>query len=171
MKTQRLSAALVCASFMAFAVAMPVSGRWQESPPTVIRAGVVIAGTDGSPQDNAVIVVRDGRIVEMRGATQADAANPSAIDLSGFHVLPGLIDVHAHLTMSHDPNLDYGALSGPASGILGVMHAKRTLMAGFTTVRDPFGPYYADVALRNAIAAGAPEGDGNLEMTNEGQVG
>lgn len=154
----RRPAALATASILALIVAMPVSGRRQESPPTVIRAGVVIAGTSSSPQENVVIVVRDGRIVETRSATQADATNPSAIDLSGFHVLPGLIDVHAHLTMSHDPDLDYGELSGPASGILGVMHAKRTLMAGFTTVRDPFGPYYADVALRNAIAAGWVEG-------------
>jgi imidazolonepropionase-like amidohydrolase len=60
--------------------------------------------------------------------------------------------------MSHDPDLDYGELSAPASGILGVMHAKRTLMAGFTTVRDPSGPYYADVALRDAIAAGWVDG-------------
>ena len=61
-------------------------------------------------------------------------------NLSGLHVLPGLIDVHAHLTLSHDPDLDYGELSAAACGILGVMHAHRTLMAGFTTVRDPLVP-------------------------------
>jgi imidazolonepropionase-like amidohydrolase len=135
-------------------------GGGQESQPTVIRAGVVIDGTGSSPRENVVIVIRDGRIVEVRSATQADVANPSAIDLTGFYVLPGLIDVHAHLTLSHDPDLDYGEISAPASGILGVMHAKRTLMAGFTTVRDPTGPYYADVALRDAIAAGWVEARG-----------
>jgi len=152
------AAILAFALIPAMMIAMPVPGRGQESRPTVIRAGVVIDGTGGSPRENVVIVIRDGRIVEVRSATQADAANPSAIDLTGFHVLPGLIDVHAHLTMSHDPDLDYGELSAPASGILGVMHAKRTLMAGFTTVRDPSGPYYADVALRDAIAAGWVDG-------------
>jgi imidazolonepropionase-like amidohydrolase len=149
---------LALASILALMIAMPVPGKGQESQPTIIRAGVVIDGTGSSPRENVVIVIRDGRIVEVRSATRADAANPGAIDLTGFHVLPGLIDVHAHLTMSHDPNLDYGGLSAPASGILGVMHAKRTLMAGFTTVRDAFGPYYADVALRDAIAAGWVEG-------------
>ncbi|MGH8496542.1 MAG: metal-dependent hydrolase family protein [Gammaproteobacteria bacterium] len=83
---------------------------------------------------------------------------PGALDLSGFYVLPGLIDVHAHLTLSHDPKLDYGEISGPASAILGVMHARRTLMAGFTTIRDPGGPHYADVALRDAITAGWVDG-------------
>jgi imidazolonepropionase-like amidohydrolase len=117
-----------------------------------------LTGPAARRRENVVIVVRDGRIVEVRSATQADATDPGAIDLTGFYVLPGLIDVHAHLTMSHDPDLDYGELSAPASGILGVMHAKRTLMAGFTTVRDPTGPYYADVALRDAIAAGWVDG-------------
>jgi imidazolonepropionase-like amidohydrolase len=79
-------------------------------------------------------------------------------DLSGYYVLPGLIDVHSHLTLSHDPKLDYGDLSAASNGILGVVHAKRTLMAGFTTVRVPGGPYYADVALRDAINAGWVEG-------------
>ncbi len=94
----------------------------------------------------------------MRSATKEDATNAEALDLSGFHVLPGLIDAHAHLTVSPDPALDYGGISGPASAILGVMHAKSTLMAGFTTVRDPGGPHYADVALRDAIAAGWVDG-------------
>ena len=137
---------------------IPALGAGQESHPTVIRAGVVIDGTGSSPKENVAIVIRDGRIAEVRTATQADVANPSALDLTDVYVLPGLIDVHAHLTMSHDPDLDYGEVSAPASGILGVMHAKRTLMAGFTTVRDPSGPYYADVALRDAIAAGWVEG-------------
>ncbi len=157
-RTRKQAAVLAFALILALMIAMPVPGRGQESQPTVIRAGVVIDGTGSSPRENVVIIIGEGRIVEVRSATQADVANPGAIDLSGFHVLPGLIDVHAHLTMSHDPDLDYGELSAPTSGILGVMHAKRTLMAGFTTVRDPAGPYYADVALRDAIAAGWVDG-------------
>ena len=153
-RIRKPSAALAFALILALMIAMPVPARGQASQPTVIRAGVVIDGTGSSPMEDVVVVIRDGRIVEVRSATQADAANPSATDLTGFYVLPGLIDVHAHLTMSHDPDLDYGELSAPASGILGVVQAKRTLMAGFTTVRDPGGPHYADVALRDAIAAG-----------------
>jgi imidazolonepropionase-like amidohydrolase len=157
-RIRKPAAALAVASILALTIAVPVSGTRQESQATVIRAGVLIDGTGSAPRKNVVLVIKGGRIVETRSATQADAANPGAIDLTGFHVLPGLIDVHAHLTISHDPALDYGELSAAASGILGVMHAERTLMAGFTTVRDPFGPYYADVALRDAIAAGWVDG-------------
>ena len=149
---------LSVAALAAATLALPLAGHGQESTATVVRAGVLIDGSGGPPRERVTVVIRDGRIAETRAATPADAANPDAIDLTGFHVLPGLIDVHAHLTLSHDPDLDYGTLSGPASGVLGVMHARRTLMAGFTTVRDPFGPYYADVALRDAIAAGWVDG-------------
>jgi imidazolonepropionase-like amidohydrolase len=158
---KRTQTPVICLAFALtpfLLIALPAQGEVQESHPTVIRAGVVIDGTGSSPKENVVIVIRDGRIAEVRTATQADVANPTALDLTDRFVLPGLIDVHAHLTMSHDPDLDYGEISAPASGILGVMHAKRTLMAGFTTVRDPSGPYYADVALRDAIAAGWVEG-------------
>jgi imidazolonepropionase-like amidohydrolase len=130
----------------------------QNTHPSLVRAGVLIDGTGGKHRREVAIVIRDGRIAEVRAATQDDATTPGALDLSGFHVLPGLIDVHAHLTLSHDPALDYGGVSGPTSAILGVLHADRTLMAGFTTVRDPGGPHYADVALRDAIAAGWVDG-------------
>jgi len=152
------AAALAFAPILAWMAAMPSPGSGQAPETTIIRAGALIDGTGTPPRQNVVIGIRDGRITEIRGATPADAADPNAMDLSEFHVLPGLIDVHAHLTLSHDPELDYGGLSAPATAILGVMHAKRTLMAGFTTVRDPTGPYYADVALRDAIAAGRVEG-------------
>lgn len=139
----------VLASLLALA-----SAHAQEAAPTIVRAGFLIDGSGSPPHQGVSIVVQDGRIAEVRASTPADAASPGAIDLTGFYVLPGLIDVHAHLTLSPDPDLDYGELSAPATGILGVVHAERTLMAGFTTVRDPFGPYYSDVALRDAIAAG-----------------
>ncbi|MEZ0472109.1 metal-dependent hydrolase family protein [Luteimonas salinilitoris] len=150
--------ALTLTLTLAMSVWMPGRAQEPDHDHTLILAGTLIDGTGSSPRDNVAIVVRDGRIAEVRDAVQEDAANPAALDLSGFHVLPGLIDVHAHLTLSHDPALDYGEISGPASAILGVVHARRTLMAGFTTVRDPGGPHYADVALRDAIAAGRVEG-------------
>ena len=125
-----------------------------QGPRTLIRAGVLIDGTGGPPQHDAAIVIADGRIVDVRPATQADRPTPGAPDLSDWYVLPGLIDVHAHLTLSPEPSLDYGEISGPASAILGVVHARQTLMAGFTTIRDPGGGHYADVALRDAIDSG-----------------
>jgi len=158
MRTDWPIAALSLALVFASHAGSPGAVRGQASHSTVIRAGFLIDATGSPPKENAVIVVREGRIVEVRSATPADDANADAIDLTGFYVLPGLIDVHAHLTLSHDPDFSYGEISAPMSGILGVMHAKRTLMAGFTTVRDPAGPHYADVALRDAINAGWVEG-------------
>ena len=143
---------------LTIAVAVPAASRGQEPRSLIIRAGVLIDGSGNPPRKDMAIVVQEGRIAEVRSATPADRSDTTSVDLSGHYVLPGLIDVHAHLTMSHDPVLDYGGLSAASTGILGVVHARRTLMAGFTTVRDPFGPYFADVALRDAIEAGWIEG-------------
>jgi imidazolonepropionase-like amidohydrolase len=103
-----------------------------------------------------VLVIRGERIAEIRASD--GPPRPGELDLRDHFVLPGLIDVHAHLTLAPEPELDYGELSGAALGILGVVHAERTLRAGFTTVRDPGGPHYADVALRDAIRAGRVPG-------------
>jgi imidazolonepropionase-like amidohydrolase len=143
---------------LVIAACATVPAKAQEARPTLIRAGALIDGTGSPARRDVTIIIRDDRIAEVRAVKQADATTPGALDLSGFYVLPGLIDVHAHLTLSPDPKLDYGEISAPTSTILGVVHARKTLMAGFTTVRDPGGPHYADVALRDAIAAGWVEG-------------
>jgi imidazolonepropionase-like amidohydrolase len=144
---------------LAASLAILASGvEAQESKLSIIRAGGLIDGLGKATRRDVIIVIRDQRIAEIRDATHNDSSNPQVRDLSGYFVLPGLIDVHSHVTLSHDPKLDYGDLSAASNGILGVVHAKRTLMAGFTTVRVPGGPYYADVALRDAINAGWVEG-------------
>jgi imidazolonepropionase-like amidohydrolase len=144
---------------LAASLAIVAGGSAAEEPKlSIIRAGVLIDGSGKDLRRDVILVIRDERIAEIRDATPADASDARVRDLSGHFVLPGLIDVHSHLTLGHDPKLDYGNLSAAANGILGVVHAQRTLMAGFTTVRDPGGPYYADVALRDAINAGWIEG-------------
>ncbi len=148
----------VMTALLAITVALAAPAEAHQVRPTLITVGVLIDGTGAPPRRDIAIVLRDDRIAEIRPATAEDATAPGVLDLGEFYVLPGLIDVHAHLTLSHDPALDYGDISGPASAILGVVHAKRTLMAGFTTVRDPGGPHYADVALRDAITAGWVDG-------------
>jgi imidazolonepropionase-like amidohydrolase len=77
------------------------------------------------------------------------------LDLSGHTILPGLIDMHVHLT-SEASNHGYKRLgvSLPRSTIHGVKNAKLTLMAGYTTVRNVGAPGFADVALRDAISDG-----------------
>jgi imidazolonepropionase-like amidohydrolase len=148
--TVRKRAWLGVALAMATAACATVSALGQGVRPILVLVGVLIDGTRNPPRRDATIVLRGDRIVEVRAQTPADATAPGAIDLRDFYVLPGLIDVHAHLTLSPDPKLDYGEISASTSAILGVVHATRTLTAGFTTVRDPGAPHYADLALSAA---------------------
>lgn len=74
------------------------------------------------------------------------------IDLSDYIILPGLIDCHTHLTGNwYDKNFDPYTLPSPSYGIIGTVNARKTLNAGFTTVRDLHSYFYADISLRNSI--------------------
>lgn len=85
--------------------------------------------------------------------------NTQHIDLSGSTILPGLIDMHVHLTSSPKVRgYQSLALSSYDRLLMGVKHAKQTLDAGFTTVRDVGSQDYGILALRDAIAAGEIEG-------------
>jgi imidazolonepropionase-like amidohydrolase len=123
---------------------------------TVIRAGHLIDTDSGRELDARTIVVKDGIIVDI-GRNIAVPAGARFVDLSGYTVLPGLIDAHTHLTInakSQDPleELEHTAAER-AFGSL--PNARAVLLAGFTTVRD-LGSYRAlvDVALRDAINRG-----------------
>lgn len=133
----------------------PVRG----SGTVVLRAARLIDGTGAAPVRDAVVVVTDDRIVAVgrRGAV-AEPAGARVIDLGDATLLPGFIDSHVHIigrTLG-DPAQDESATRDlPAMGaILGVENARRTLMAGFTTVRNAGSADFADVALRNAINGG-----------------
>src|SRR5690606_19461728 len=77
-------------------------------------------------------------------------------DLGERTILPGFIDMHTHLTGSATKGRGYAGLglSRHRGTIWGVVHAKQTLMAGFTTVRDVGADDFIDVALRDAINEG-----------------
>ncbi|MGO9949936.1 MAG: amidohydrolase family protein [Steroidobacteraceae bacterium] len=123
---------------------------------TVIRAGHLIDTESGRVLDSQMLLVRDGVIAEMGAAVEVPAG-ARVVDLSGYTVLPGLIDAHTHLTIdskNQDPlaELEHTAAER-AFGSL--PNARAVLLAGFTTVRD-LGTYRAlvDVALRDAINRG-----------------
>lgn len=137
----------------------------------VLRAAHVIEPRTGKRIDNAVIVVDGDRITSVTagGAASsgvAPAGTATTIDLGDVTVLPGLIDVHTHLTgESHDYYTDLFRHSPIDDAVRAHVYAKRTLEAGFTTVRDVGAPELIDVALRNAINEGVVDGPHMLVAT------
>ena len=122
---------------------------------SVIIAGRLVDIENKRVLENQVIEVTDGRITAVRPLDGDRPSGPNVIDLSGMTVLPGLMDSHTHLTSNGMQGYRLLGLSDADKAITGVVSAERTLMAGFTTVRDlGAGGGYPDVALRNAINAG-----------------
>ncbi len=121
----------------------------------VITADRMLDVLGGRLIERPQVVVTNGRISAV--GTQGEAVPPGAqrVDLKGMTLLPGLIDMHVHLTS--DPR--YGGyrwleFTDNFWTVVGVANAKRTLEAGFTTVRNLGSSHYADVALKQGIEAG-----------------
>jgi len=115
-------------------------------------------GTGDGIVTDVVVVVRGNRIVAA-GRGVAIPAGAQTIDLGDVTLLPGFIDAHTHLSgqMGENFYFDYfqGLMRHPAEqSLLASTYAKKTLDAGFTTVRDVGASEYVDVALRNAINSG-----------------
>jgi imidazolonepropionase-like amidohydrolase len=108
---------------------------------------------------NVTILVDNGLIISAGTTVVGNGAKPDVIDLSRGTCLPGLIDVHDHLT-SDPTQQGYESLgiSVPRQTVTGVKNARLTLRAGFTTVRNVGASGYSDVALRDGINAGEIEG-------------
>lgn len=125
-----------------------------------VRAGQLLDVERGRLLSDHAVLVRDGRIASIGpAATLPPPPGADIRDLSGYTVLPGLMDAHVHLV--GDASLHgYAGLgeSLPAATLHGARNARTTLDAGFTTVRNLGAPGYADVALRDAIAAGVVPG-------------
>jgi imidazolonepropionase-like amidohydrolase len=129
-----------------------------DTPAVALRCGHLLDVQSGNLIENAVILSAGGRITAV-GAGLAIPPGAQLIQLPEATCLPGLIDVHVHLTV--DPShLGYQGLgiSVPRSTITGVKNARRTLLAGFTTVRNVGAEGYSDVALRDGIEAGEIDG-------------
>ncbi|HUO96132.1 MAG TPA: amidohydrolase family protein [Steroidobacteraceae bacterium] len=127
---------------------------------TVIRAARLIDGRGGAPLSPAMVRVEGDKIAAV-GAQLPVPAGARTIDLGDATLLPGFIDLHTHLTGRSDVHWEDALVkTTPAEDALWGAHwAEVTLLAGFTSVRD-MGPDwpYTDVALRNAIDAGAVPG-------------
>ena len=120
----------------------------------VIRAAKLFDAESGRLIERPVVVVKGDRIESVESGTTNTPANARVIDLGDATLLPGLIDVHTHLTINATGGgYDSLGISVPRQALIGVKNARLTLLAGFTTVRNVGAEGYSDVALRDAINA------------------
>jgi imidazolonepropionase-like amidohydrolase len=123
---------------------------------TLVRAGHLLDVKTGAEPAAQTIIVTGDRITAIAPTTSTPAqSTDKVIDLSNYTVMPGLIDVHTHLTMANnfDPYFEL-SMTPAKEAIIGVENAKVTLEAGFTTVRNVGANDFTDVALRDEINAG-----------------
>lgn len=167
MKKLKLVLLSVCLILCCFAYVMPQSLRpgGRPEPPegkgvVALRAARLIDGTGAPPILNAILIVANNKISVVGDATTVRIpSGVKVIDLGDVTLLPGFIDAHTHLIgrVLGDPDGDMAAVKDydAFGAILGVNHARNTLMAGFTSVRNvgASGPFN-DIALRKAIEEG-----------------
>ena len=152
----KLSAKSQAASAFITAIALfflAISGAAAET--SYVRAGRLVDVEKGVVLKDQLIRIEDGRITSVSGFTGAPADGPLT-DWSAYMVLPGLMDMHTHLVGGLQSHIaDPLTTTGAEDVLIGAANARRTLEAGFTTVRD-VGAWRAltDVALRDAINNG-----------------
>lgn len=123
---------------------------------TLVHAGTLIDGVANEPRARVTVVIEDGRITSVEPGFVAAEAGDELIDLSDHTVMPGLMDMHVHLTgeLSRTSYLDEVVLNPSDLALKAAWYARLTLLAGFTTVRNLGDDGMATVSLRNAIRAG-----------------
>lgn len=123
---------------------------------TIIHAGRLIDGRSDEPRLKMTIVVEDGRIVQLIEGYKPPEEGDKLIDLTRHTVLPGLMDMHTHLQSQHskDSYTERFFMDQADYALRSTVHARRTLMAGFTTVRDLGDNGVNSIALRKAIKEG-----------------
>lgn len=131
----------------------------QPVPTTIVHAGRLIDGTSTTVRERVTIVISDDRIVDVQPGF-ASVPGAKVIDLSKSTVMPGLIDSHTHITSELGGNAIVEAVTKGAvdAAVRSTAYAKRTLEAGFTTIRNLGADGGADVALKRAINDGMVPG-------------
>lgn len=124
-----------------------------------VTAAKLLDVASGKELDKPLVIIVDGRITRLGKQGDAIPAGATRVDLPGVTLLPGLIDMHTHLTAS-PLFAGYNALLFTDSfwPVIATRHAKLTLEAGFTTVRNVGSKDYDDVGLRQAVDNGFVEG-------------
>jgi imidazolonepropionase-like amidohydrolase len=135
---------------------------------TIVRAARLIDGRGGPPLEPAMVRISGERIEEVSTSLPVPAG-ATLIDLGASTLLPGLIDLHTHLTSIEGVHWETAltTTTPPKAALWGARNARATLLSGVTTCRD-MGPTwpYVDVELRDAIEAGAVPGPRMLAAGN-----
>jgi imidazolonepropionase-like amidohydrolase len=138
-------------------LALAVLAQTPAEPVVIIHAGALLDRPGETPRGPSSIIVRGSRIEAVRDGHIAPPAGARLIDLRKEFVLPGLVDAHVHIFSDDDKmraRLEALNRDIEDSLLIGVDNARRTLEAGFTTVRDLGSDVHSVTALRDAIASG-----------------
>ncbi len=127
---------------------------------TVLHAGRMLDMTSNKIQKEVTLYIEGNSIVDIKEGYVEPDKDDDLINLKEHTVLPGLMDMHTHLTMQFGPTIYLDRFRNEAADISfkSVVFAKRTLDAGFTTVRDLGDSHNITVSLRNAINSGLIDG-------------
>ncbi|HEU4669465.1 MAG TPA: amidohydrolase family protein [Dyella sp.] len=143
---------------LAAALAAPAhAASAQATDRTVVHAGHLLDVDSGRMLTDQAVTLADGKVVSVQPWSADAGKGARVLDWTAWTVVPGLMDMHTHISEEAE-TADIAAplkISPAQQAFIGAMNARRTLQAGFTTVRD-VGVYrgFADIALRDAINAG-----------------
>jgi len=127
---------------------------------TWVRCGGLVDVEAGERLGAHTVVISQGKVSELRAGHPRWAEDVKRIDLSALTCLPGLMDMHTHLTNQLGPEsyIEDFTLNAADVALRGAEYARKTIEAGFTTVRDVGDAFNASIALRDAIDAGRVPG-------------
>src|SRR5215510_335502 len=138
---------------------VPVSGQAQPAVEIAIQAGRLIDGTSTAVREQMTVLIGGGKVIAVQQGFQAPAG-ARVIDLKTSTVMPGLIDAHTHITGEGTGNaiVNAATMTPVDAAVRSTVYARRTLDAGFTTIRNVGADGGADVALKRAIEDGLVAG-------------
>lgn len=137
-----------------FLLAFCLLGSVQANEVVVVRAHAYLDVASGKTVTPANIVIEGGNIVAINPATLPTDA--STVELPGLTVLPGMMDIHTHLSYEISPGWRTEIVTWTIGeyALRSAKNARKTLMAGFTTIREVGAPGFVDVATMKAVERG-----------------
>ncbi len=151
---------IACVSLLPLMISAPTAAQTPAGSLIYLHAGALLDRPGQAPRGASTVIIRDGRIEAIRDGLIGPETGARIIDLSNEFVLPGLIDMHVHMFNDDKMRARLELTNRDIEDhlLIGVDNARRTLEAGFTTVRDLGSDVRSVTALRDAINAGLVQG-------------